>query len=147
MLRGNKRAALGECALVPVHGSHGGKPHYDSHVTYKPVPEIPGKKKVYTTTVETPFSFPSLRLYGVYPSFWTYGVCPSFWTYGVYPFPLFPRKTEDPIAFFCSLTSGSGDRPRKEGSRGGGVYSFFPSFRVRRSFFCTACALQCAESL
>ena len=24
------------------------------------------------------------------------------------------------------MTSGSGDRPRKEGSRGGGVYSFFP---------------------
>ena len=24
------------------------------------------------------------------------------------------------------MTSGSGDRPRKEGSHGGGVYSFFP---------------------
>ena len=28
------------------------------------------------------------------------------------------------------MTSGSGDRPRKEGSCGGGIYSFFPLFRI-----------------
>ena len=37
------------------------------------------------------------------------------------------------IAFFCSVTSGSSDRPRKEGCHGGGVYSFFP------------CLLRCAR--
>ena len=41
-------------------------------------------------------------------------------------FPCFPRKMVYTIAFFCSVTSGSGDRPRKEGSHGGGVYSFAP---------------------
>ena len=39
---------------------------------------------------------------------------------------LFPRKMVYPIAFLCSVTSGSGDRPRKEGCHVGGVYSFFP---------------------
>ena len=39
-------------------------------------------------------------------------------------FPCFPRKMAYTIAFFCSVTSGSGDRPRKEGSHSGGVYSF-----------------------
>ena len=55
-------------------------------------------------------------------------------------FTCFPRKKVYTIAFFCSVTSGSGDRPRKEGSHGGGVYSFFPcpgplgytSFRDRK---------------
>ena len=33
-------------------------------------------------------------------------------------FPCFPRKMVYTIAFCCSVTSGSGDRPRKEGSHG-----------------------------
>ena len=84
-----------------------------------------GKKKVYTTNVETPLFllFPGLRLYGVYP---------SFRTYGVYPFPLFSQEKGIHHSLFCSVTSGSGDRPRKEGSRGGGVYSFFPRMRATR---------------
>ena len=40
-------------------------------------------------------------------------------------FPLFSQENGIHHRFFCSVTSGSGDRPRKEGSRGGGVYSFF----------------------
>ena len=77
-----------------------------------------GRKK-YTPPPWRPpfFLFPGLRLYGVYP---------SFRTYGVYPFPLFSQENGVHHSFFCSVTSGSGDRPRKEGSRGGGVYSFFP---------------------
>ena len=63
------------------------------------------------------FLFPGLRLYGVYP---------SFRTYGVYPCPLFSQENGIHHSFFYSVTSGSGDRPRKKGSRGGGVYSFFP---------------------
>ena len=40
-------------------------------------------------------------------------------------FPCFPKKMVYTIAFFCSVTSGSGNRPRKEGCHGGGgVYSF-----------------------
>ena len=70
------------------------------------------------------FLFLGLRLYGVYP---------SFWTYGVYPFPLFSQENGIHHSFFCSVTLGSGDRPRKEGSRGGGVYSFFPCFGALRS--------------
>ena len=62
------------------------------------------------------FLFLGLRLYGVYP---------SFRTYGVYPFPLFSQENGIHHSFFCTVTSGSGDRPRKEGSRGGGVYSSF----------------------
>ena len=49
-------------------------------------------------------------------------------------FPGFPRKIVYTIAFFYSVTSGSGDRPRKEGSHGGGVYSFFPGFSVSVTF-------------
>ena len=41
-------------------------------------------------------------------------------------FPWFPRKRVYTIVFFCAATSSSGDRPRKEGFHGGGVYSFFP---------------------
>ena len=65
-----------------------------------------GKKKVYTTTVETLlFFFLWVRGSMVYTLF--------FWTYGVYPFPLFSRKRVYTIAcfFFCSVTWGSGDRP------------------------------------
>ena len=43
--------------------------------------------------------------------------------------PCFPRKMVYTIAFFCSVTLGLGDRPRKEGCHGGGVYSFFPGPR------------------
>ena len=63
------------------------------------------------------FLFRGLRLYGVYP---------SFRTYGVYLFPLFSQENGMHHSFFCSVTSGSGDRPRKEGCHGGGVYSFSP---------------------
>ena len=53
-------------------------------------------------------------------------------------FSCFPRKMVYTIAFFfSSVTSGSGDRPRKEGCHGGGVYSFFPNsfFQVFNSVF------------
>ena len=45
--------------------------------------------------------------------------------------PCFPRKMVYTIIYFCSAASGSGDRPRKEGCHGGGVYSFSPC-----SFWC-----------
>ena len=51
----------------------------------------------------------------------------------MYPFPLFSQENGMHHSFFCSVTSGSGDRPRKEGSRGGGVYSFFPGFLRKAS--------------
>ena len=51
--------------------------------------------------------------------------------YGVYPLPLFFPGNGIHHGFFCSVTSGSGDRPRKEGCHGGGVYSFFPGFRPK----------------
>ena len=41
-------------------------------------------------------------------------------------FPCFCQENGIHHSFFCSVTSGSGDRPRKEGCHGGGVYSFFP---------------------
>ena len=44
----------------------------------------------------------------------------------VYPFPLFSQANSMHHSFFCSVTLGSGDRPRKEGCHSGGVYSFFP---------------------
>ena len=48
-------------------------------------------------------------------------------------FPCFPRKTRDtPQLFFCPVTPGSGDRPRKEGCHCGGGCSFFPSTRERK---------------
>ena len=50
----------------------------------------------------------------------------AFRTYGVYPFPLFSKENGIHHSCFCSVTSGSGDRPRKEGCHGCGVYSFFP---------------------
>ena len=42
-------------------------------------------------------------------------------------FPCFPRKMVYTMvhSFFCSVTSGSGNRPRKGGCHGGGMYSFF----------------------
>ena len=77
------------------------------------------RRKKYTPPLWRPpfFLFLGLRLYGVYP---------SFRTYGAYPFPLVSQENGIHQSFFCSVTSGSGDRPRKEGSHGGGVYSFFP---------------------
>ena len=70
------------------------------------------------------------NLYGVYP----------FRTYGVYPFPLFaqgngihhsclPKEIGIHHSLFCSVASGSGNRPREEGCHGGGVYSFFPGMK------------------
>ena len=41
---------------------------------------------------------------------------PSFRTYGVYPFPLFFQENGIHHSFFCSVTSGSGDTPRKGGA-------------------------------
>ena len=55
---------------------------------------------------------------------------PFFRTYGVYPFPLFSQENGIHHSFFCFVTSGSGDRPRKEGRHGGGVY-FFPATFLR----------------
>ena len=37
---------------------------------------------------------------------------------------VFPRRNGIHHTFFCSVTSGSGDRLREEGCHGGGVYSF-----------------------
>ena len=87
------------------------------------------------------FLFPGLRLYGVYP---------SFRTYGVYPFPLFSQANGIHHSLFCFVTSGSGDRPRKEGCHGGGVYSFFPCFEMRTLGaipLLRACALEVRYSL
>ena len=54
-------------------------------------------------------------------------------------FPCFPRKMAYTVVFFCSVASGSGDRPRKEGCHSGGVYPFFPcsgrQTRVSSVFF------------
>ena len=73
----------------------------------KQIDKTQGRKK-YTPPPWRPsfFSFPGLRLYGVYP---------SFQAYGIYPFPLFSQENSIHHSFFCSVTSGSGDRPRKEG--------------------------------
>ena len=46
------------------------------------------------------------------------------------------------------MTSGSGDRPREEGSHGGGVYSFFPCHSRTLSDLASAAMLadsQCEE--
>ena len=86
------------------------------------IPEIGKEKSIHHHRGDTPFSLLlGLRLYGVYP---------SFRTYGVHPFPLFSQENGIHHSFFCSVTSGSGDRPRKEGSRSGGVYSFFPCWKI-----------------
>ena len=67
------------------------------------------EEKIYTTTVETLlFSFSGSEALWCIPFF------PDLWCI---PFSL---------SFLCSVTSGSGDRPRKERGHGGGVYSFFP---------------------
>ena len=83
------------------------------------------EEKVYTTTVEAlPFFF-----------FWVWGSMVYTLLSGpmVYTcFPCFPRKMVCTIAFFCSVTSGSGDRPKKEGCHGGGVYSYFPDNMLRK---------------
>ena len=83
-----------------------------------------GKKIVYTTTVETLLLF-SFRVWGsmVHTLLSRPMVCTLV--------PYFPRKMVYTIAFFCFVTSGSGDRPRKEGSHGAGVHSFFPCRRAQ----------------
>ena len=53
----------------------------------------------------------------------------SFRTYAVYPFPLSSHGNGIHCSFFCSVTSGSGDRPKEERCHGGGVYSFLPGLR------------------
>ena len=42
----------------------------------------------------------------------------------MHPFRLFPQRDGIHHIFFCSVTLGSGDRPREEGCHNGGVYSF-----------------------
>ena len=44
-------------------------------------------------------------------------------------FPCFPGQWYTPLFFVGSVTSESGDRPRKEGCHGGGVDSFCPLFQ------------------
>ena len=68
-----------------------------------------GKKKVYTTTVERPsfFSFSGSEALWCIPFF------PDLWCI---PFSLISQKNGTLHSFFCSVTSGSGDRPRKEGA-------------------------------
>ena len=104
----------------PYHSRHLKAPEHFQNSLPPPVrlgTLLSRKKSVYTTTVETLlFFFFRLRPRGVYP---------SFRTYGVYPFPLFSQENGIHHSCFCSVTSGSGDRPRKEGCHGG-VYSFFP---------------------
>ena len=75
-----------------------------------------GKKTVYTNTAETLlfFHFRILR------PLWC---IPSLRTFGVYHFPLFSRGDGIHPSLFCSVTSGSGNRPREEGCHGGGVCS------------------------
>ena len=46
--------------------------------------------------------------------------------HGVHPSPLFSQGDGLQHCLFCSLTLGLCDRPREEGSHGGGVCSFFP---------------------
>ena len=56
------------------------------------------------------------------------------------PFPLFSQGHGIHHRFLCSVTLGSGDRPREEGCHGGGVYSFFPGFQgipCRNRSLCT----------
>ena len=93
----------------------------NTFVLFGPPKHLCQGRKKYSPRLWSPsfFLFPGLRLYGVYPSFRTYGVI----------FPGFPRKMVFTIAFFwlCDL---GGDRPRKEGSLGGGVYSFSPCLPV-----------------
>ena len=48
------------------------------------------------------------------------------------PFPLLSQENGIHHSFFGSVTLGSGNRPRKEGCHGGGVYSFFKFLVVRQ---------------
>ena len=64
--------------------------HHSSQSEFESQTVVTRKTKVHTATVETLlFSFPGLRLCGVYP---------SFRTYGVYLLPCFPRKIVYTIA-------------------------------------------------
>ena len=94
--------------------------------THKKVGPKPVKRqKKYTPPPWRPslfFFFRGLRLYGVYP---------SFRTYGVYPFPLFSQENGIHHSLFCSVTSGSGDRLRKEGVPRWWCILFFPLSRLK----------------
>ena len=107
-------AGTDNCILPPQKGAFHSDPVCTDPVQNFPNP-CQGTKK-YTPPPWRPsfFLFPGLRLYGVYS---------SFRTYGVYPFPLFSQENGIHHSFFCSVSVGSGDRPRKEGSHGGGIYS------------------------
>ena len=56
------------------------------------------------------------------------------------PFPLFSQENGIHCSFVCSVTSASGDRPRKEASHGGGVYSFFPGYSYSLLVFLADCS-------
>ena len=66
---------------------------------------------------------PSLFSFAGSEVLWCIPFFPDLWCI---PFPLFSQENGIHHSFFFSVTSGSGNRPRKEGSHGGGVYSFFP---------------------
>ena len=68
---------------------------------------LPREEKVYTTSVETHFFFVQVWGFMVY----TLPSGPMVYTL----FPCFPKKMVYTLVFFCSVTSGSGDRPRKRG--------------------------------
>ena len=74
------------------------------------------RKRLHTTTVET-------LLFSVSGSeaSMLYNLISGPMVYAL--FPCFPKDAVYAIAFFCSATSGSGDRPR-EGRHGGGVFLF-----------------------
>ena len=80
---------------------------------------ISGQKKVYTTTVETLH----FSLFSVSETSMVYTLLSGPMVYTL--LTCFPRKGI-PHSFFCSVTSGSGDRPRKEGCHSGGVQFFVP---------------------
>ena len=81
-----------------------------------------GRKK-YTPPPWKPSSFFFLPFSGS-EALWCIPFLPDLWCI---PFPLFSQENGIHHGFFCSVTSGSGDRPRKEGCHGGGQYAlFFP---------------------
>ena len=86
-----------------------------SEIATKPSANLPtGKEKAYTTTL----------LLFFFRVFWPllYALLSGPMAYTL--FPCFPRKMGYTI-FFFSVTSRSGDRPRKEGCHGGCIYFFY----------------------
>ena len=63
------------------------------------------------------------------------------------PFSLFSQEKGIHHSFFCSATLGSGDRPRKEGFHGGGVYSFSSARVPRRGMGVRTGLLSCFRAL